>query len=385
MKRLFIPLLVLSLGLNAYALFHYARHLASATTPAPDSTLAKTSAEPDIPPFSTDTWALLKSGDASSPAQLKALGFSDAITRALLRAELNKRYRPRIEALRDAPVPYWQRGYFPWNIGRIRDRGAETDLDREKEAGLKRLLGPLYSPDPQRYNRYADASYLPADKAEQLRIIDEDYNAMRSERALFESIRLPEDAERQRYLDQQRRADIVALLSPEELQAFDYHTSSTANNLRYSLAGFNATEEEFKTLYALRKPLEELSASTADAQVRRGAESAVEKQIESTLGEQRYAEYKRSKDFDYRTLTSLTRRLDLPTEKANEGYSLKLALEQKAKTFQPVPGAGEKQQRADFNAALLREAETGFIALYGEKGYAAIRDRIASRLNSPAR
>ena len=104
-------------------------------------------------------------------------------------------------------------------------------------------------------------------------------------------------------------------------------------------------------------------------------------EIAAALGESRYADYKRAQDYDYRTLTSLTKRLSLPNEKAIEGYNLKLALQQKAKAFQPQSGADEKQQRADFNATLLREAETAFTALYGEKGYAAIRDRIARQIS----
>ena len=390
MKRPLTILLAASLGLNAYCVFkHLNRAKPQASTANHASTSRAATSDSIAPPFSEHTWTLLKSGDGSAPDRLKALGFSDALTRALIRAEADKRYAEREKALLLPPADYWQRRFSPWDRGRAKDRHALIELRREKEAEIKRLLGDTYQPDHPQVLAYA--SFLPVEKAEQLHLLEEDYNDMQYNRSSYNLVKLPEDEERQRYLQQQRRADVVALLSPEELQTYDYRTSSTAGFLRYNLAGFNATEQEFQTLYALRKPLETLRDNPVlgvintpeRTQTRHEAEASIELEIAAALGESRYADYKRAQDYDYRTLTSLTKRLSLPDEKAIEGYTLKLALQQKAKAFQPQPGADEKQQRADFNATLLREAETAFTALYGEKGYAAIRDRIARQISPP--
>ena len=390
MNRLLLCLFCASLGVNAYYLFQHARGGSAGSPTALQPAVAKTGST-GTPAFSADAWALVKSGDPASPTRLREFGFPDFAIRALARAELDARYAERENALRVAPAGYWQRDYAQWGTRRIKDQSAYLDLRREKEAELKRLLGSAYQPDNKQSNAYA--RFLPAEKAEELRLLEEDYQSMSADRSVTTRLRLPEDAGRQRYLREQRRADIEALLTPEELAAYDMRTSPTANFLRYNLAGFDASEEEFKTLYALSRPLESLvlgamigeSSSAENGKARRELEATIDAEIKATLGDQRYAEYKRSQDYDYRTLLGLTRRLDLPADKAIAGYEVKRALEEKAKAFKPQPGTDAKQQRVDFNASLLREAETAFTALYGEKGYAALRDRITSRLQPAAR
>jgi hypothetical protein len=389
MSRLLLCLLCASLGVNAYYVFQHTRGSTTSKSARPPAATAGRSSA--TPAFSADAWALIKSGDTSSPALLREFGFPEFAVRALARAELDARYAERENALRIAPAGYWQRDYAAWGGRRIKDQSAYLDLRREKEAELKRLLGPAYQPDNKQPNTYA--RFLPAEKAEELRLLEEDYQSMSADRGVTTRLRLPEDAERQRYLRQQRRSDIEALLTAEELAAYDMRTSSTASFLRYNLAGFDATEEEFKTLYALRKPLESLTSDhiiagappTESSKARRDLEATVDAGIKATLGDKRYAEYKRSQDYDYRTFLGLTKRLDLPAEKAAAGYEVKRALEEKAKAFRPQPGTDAKQQRADFNATLLREAETSLTALYGEKGYAALRERITSRLQPTTR
>jgi hypothetical protein len=350
---------------------------------------------PAVPTISAETWALIQSGDPSGPEKLKALGLSDSVINALVRYQTDLRYREREKALtaRFNDAPYWTTKF---DLARYQSyRSPELiDLRREKEAELKTLLGADY----RKYDPIQDprTAFLPPAKAEQLRMIEEDYEALRLSSSPMDGITMPEDREKLAFLEKQKRADLAELLTPEELAAYDLRNSPTARSLRSQLAFLNLTEDEFKTLFTLRKPYDErpragsseiIGGSSVSISSPASAKDreALNAEIKAALGDERFAEYQRAQDSDYRTLNQLVGRLELPPEKANEAYSLKIALEKKLMEFRPQPGSDMRQQRANFIASLSREAETGFTQILGEKGYATYKDygQIFRRLQPP--
>jgi hypothetical protein len=337
------------------------------------------------PALSVEAWSLIQSGDPSSVEKPRALGLPESLINALIRHQTDLRYRERENALlsTSSQQPYWSAKFDRSRYGTYYSP-ERVELRRQKQAELKTLLGPDYRKDDLIQD--PRTAFLPPAKAEQLREIQEDYAAMEQSFAGYDGITLPEDREKRAFLEKQKRADLAELLTPEELTAYELRSSPTASNLRRELATIDLTEDEFKTLYTLRKPYDErprtnIFTNPVNAQERQ----ALNAEIKAALGDERYAEYERAQDYDYRTLNQLATRLELPREKATEAYTLKTALEKKLTEFKPQPGPNMRQQRADFLTSLSREAEKGFTEILGEKGYATYKDygQIFRRLQPP--
>lgn len=385
MKFVVLALLLASLAANAWLAQNRVAFRASTHTAA--SSAASAPAAIPIPPLTAATWALIESGDSTGPDALRALGLPESAIRALIRAEVDKRYRDRENALYTSPdsTRYWS-SKFDTATYRPTDHMKLLDLRREKEAELKRLLGPDYRAGDT--NTDYRTAFLPPDKAEQLRLLTEDYQAMASDAsgsnaAVSFMSRLPEDAEKSRFLEKQKREDLAALLTPAELAEYDLRNSTTSNQLRFQLSSFDATEAEFKTLYEIRKDFDEQFARPAlgvvtntpeQAKARREAQEAVNAQIKTALGDERYAEYERAQDQEYKTLTRVAARLDIPKEKIIEAHDLKKALEKKLNDFKPTPGTDVRQARADLQASILKEADARLPQILGQQGYEAYKD-----------
>jgi hypothetical protein len=386
MKPLLILLLGASLAANALLFLNRDNAAAPFALTRPAASAKKT---PDVPALPPETWALVTAGDPAAVAKLRELGLPDTVIRALIRHQIDLRYRDREKALYATDDAFWKReySYASW---RATDPGKALDLRREKNAEIKALLGDL-AKDDNVNNDYRTA-FLPSDKAEQLRLVQEDYQALRQPYQSFDGVTLPEDREKLALLEREERADLVQLLTPEELAAYDLRNSRTAQQLRYQLAAFDATEEEYKTIFALRQDFDTKhlpqTAGTVLYSTTQGPPKAREElaaQIKAALGDERYAAYERSQDNEYRTLSSIAKRLDIPAEKAVEAHTLKVALEKKLREFRPAPGTPPQEQRAAFLATLSQEAQTSFTALLGEKGYAAYQEygQLPRRLQPP--
>jgi hypothetical protein len=386
MKIALLLLLCASLAANA---FLFSKRGDPVATPSANSASPSANKAPATPALSPDVWALITSGAPDSTTRLRELGLPDSVIRQLIRHQIELRYRDREKALRAADDgSFWKRDYG--NFWRSSDPLKALDLRREKAAETKALLAGLAEPDKP--NTDPRTSFLPSAKAEQVRLIREDYEALRQPLQSYDGITLPEDTEKLTFLEKQERADLTEILTPEEMAAYDLRHSRTAQQLRYQLAAFDATEDEYKTIFALRHAYDEKhlppTGTTVFYSTTQGPQKdrdALNAQLKASLGDERYAAYERSQDYEYRTLASLAKRLELPPEKAIEAHTLKVALEKKVREFRATPGAPSGEQRAAFLATLAKEAETGFTAILGEKGYATYKDhgQIFRRLEPP--
>jgi hypothetical protein len=381
MKPILVLLLAASIAANAWLLLDSDNAANQVTAASTDQTSSSPNGAPALSP---ELWTLVQSGGTSSAKRLRALGLPEHIVRALIREEVNKRYREREKALYTrAESRYWMFGYSPY-LHFPSDSAAALDLNREKEAELKRLLGDDWYDDRHEWfdRRYG---FLSPEKRTQLRLIEEDYDALETQERRLPVIRLPGEREKQRFLQEQKRADIVALLTPEELEQYDLRHSSTSRSLVWNLAYFEPTEAEFKAIYALHKSVDDQYPDSGSltpelVRARNGARRQLDPQIKEVLGEERYAEYKRSQDSDYGLLRQLNVRLDVPIANVTEAYELKNSLEKRLREFQPTPGSDAKQERLEFQKTLTAQAEAEFTRLLGEKGFSATRGRLLRRI-----
>lgn len=381
MKTVLCVLLCLSLVGNASLLLRR-RDLAdtpSASSPAAaEKPVAK---KVELRPITDQLWQNAVSGDATALQAIRDSGLPPELARALIRASIEERFLERQRALYPAPaeLKYWASNY---DRGRYtpKDRTAVIDLRREKEKALDELI-----PGWREEEKMSDStlSFLSAEKAQRLEMIEEDYGALianvRNEFSSGASVALPSDREKLKYLEKEQRAEIAQLLTPEELAEYDLRQSMTAASLRYGLTAFEPTEEEFRSIFSIQKaevddkfgssylygmlPADERAARTQ-------AQAKADAEIKTLLGEQRFAEYTRSKDYEYQKLTEITNRLQLPKDRAVEAYTLKTTFEEK---LQATLKASTPETQAQNLAGVKEEADREFTRVLGSKGYEAYK------------
>ena len=131
----------------------------------------------------------------------------------------------------------------------------------------------------------------------------------------------------------QREAELAQILGPQDFQEYQLRNSGTARDMRDSLGSFSPSEDEFKKIFELRENFNSQFGfgrggnDDAAREQRRAAEQQLDQQLQATLGEQRYAEYKLSQDDRYREIYDFTSRLNLPKETAQSVYDIRDAVE----------------------------------------------------------
>jgi hypothetical protein len=372
-----------SLTLNVVLLAVLARSaLENAPSPMPASQPSAAKATP-APGAPADVWTEIQGGDlAAQAAKLRAEGFPPATIRAIMLAQVRAQFADRRKALGAAAAarPYWDGASDP------QQTAAEAALRREEAQAIKAVLGD----DPE--NGYAarlrrSLPDLPAEKVALLAQIRERFDERRSDlHPVVGGRSTPADEEKLAALEKAQLAEIAAALTPQELEDYELRESSTASQLRYRLAGFDATEQEYRSLFKLQSDFDSrfsnrgFGGDSAEQQrARREAQAQLKAQTEATLGAERYAAYERANDYGYRQTTQIVARLNLPPETANEIYALQQSTQQQAAALRasimPAPASDPKAraaQAAEYAArakAIVAEAEAQISAKLGPTGF----------------
>lgn len=343
-------LLVASLVANAALVTVAFRSSSSApgdTRPSasgPTQTVAGTSATPTNGDFklSPEVVAALNGNDPGALRDLlRAAGLSDEMVRSLVQMRVWKNYEARFKALHPQPdpnQPWWKDNREQqnrWGGMTKAQREESRRLHREVRDETERLLGPENNKS-QRGWQDQRLAFLPEDKVKALRDIQQDYQELISEvHQDSQGFRLASDAEKLRFLQEEQKRDIEALMTPEERQAYELRMSNTAQQLRHKMTQFDATEQEYLAIFPLQKDFDEKYNPPHDGyspqperdqnywKERREAEKQLQEKIQSVIGEERYAASLRMQDNDWRQLEAATRRLDLPPETPSRLFALR--------------------------------------------------------------
>jgi len=391
MKPILLALLCGSLVMNVVLLVKSPKAEAQ---PEPVEVVSAPPPAPAAPEVLDDAlWQKLVSGDPNALEKIRHAGFSPELIRALLRAAIMEQFKAREEAMyrsgKDAK--YWDSNYTR-GLYTPKDRVALLDLRREREKLLDQWI-PGWREEDNRDDR--DSAILGPEKARQARLVEEDFNALigniRNAYNGMPSSMLPADREKIQYLQKERRSELAEILTPQELEEYDLRESSTANSLRFGLAAFDATEQEFRGIFKIQKTVDDRFSAEIPATgpelraARQQAQDAADAQIKSLLGEQRYAEYTRAKDRDYKAFAAIADHMQLAPDRAAEAYRIKTELTQKMDTAMSSGGDG----RAELLSSLNQEAEREFTRVLGAKGYEVYKQygelprRMTMYLNMP--
>ncbi len=317
-----------------------ASNTADAAIASPSKTDAPASATTPASPPPPQTWAELTDGIDDNPAddvrlveRLRAANFDDDTIRDLLWRRIKDRYVDREVALIEAqPRPeYWSQRYTITMRGPLEQRAALRQLRLEQNAQLDALLGPAAESAEDRRARERRFGPLPRETAEKLKDLFADYRDLAAEaRAEMNGFSLPSDREDLALIEEARMADLAALLTPEQLEAYLVRSGPVGSRLRQTLTEFAPTETEFLSLYALQNAFEQQWGTSGPGMSREqrqaviAARQELDAQIAATLGPERYADYQVLTHPQYRFTKQLTDRLGLPAENARAAAQLQM-------------------------------------------------------------
>ena len=312
-------LLVVSLLVNGALWFGFSagHRVAESASKGPRSG-KDDSAQPTLP--AAVAWQTIYSKDtAVFTANLRAAGVSEPLIRAFVEADIDRQFAAREKALLPPEKP---RGW--WQLAETRlpmeTQLALLDLRREKAKLRNALLGPSDdAPDAAIYD------HLPIGKREQARMIVEDYNTMlKAIRGGQTPMLMPAEREKIKFLQTEMDRELSELLTPEEIAEHKMRTSLTTENLRHRWGSFEATEEEYRAIYAIKKRLDDTGrVSPAD-------EKRVADELKQALGEKRGTEAVRALSHDYQSLCQLVQNTGLAPDVASQVFDLRDTLERES-------------------------------------------------------
>jgi hypothetical protein len=288
-----------------------------------------------------DVWAQLHTEDLPTlVARLRAAGFPPSMIRAIADAEVQQRYSPRLDELRRTldETPYW-RGDAGNFTGNSKLYEQMSQIGRERSKALRELIGQdVYAyagANPTEIQRQRFGN-IPPGKIDLVQSITDDYAEMTSQiRAGMQGVSLPEDKEKFALLEREKRADLAAILTPAELAEYEMRTSTITMRLRTGLTIMDASEAEFRAIYAAHQAHQEtlyptspggimfLSSDTGDP--RSKAYEQINSTLKQTLGADRFAQYQRANDREFQQLYQLTRPENTPYETLVRAYDSRMA------------------------------------------------------------
>ena len=146
--------------------------------------------------------------------------------------------------------------------------------------------------------------------------------------------------------------------------------------MRWGLKSFEPSEDEFRSIFKLKKSFEDAFGQfnayypdeSADSQKKRfEAQKLLDETLKAQLGEARYTEYARSQDHSYQELDRIAKRNDLPKDTASKIYDMKKVAEDSAQKIRIDQSLNNEQRQAALKD-IQTETEKAIGSSLGEKG-----------------
>jgi hypothetical protein len=331
-------------------------------------------------------WAQLESEDYRDYInRLRAIGCPEQTIRDIVIADVDKMLAPKMQAASPHPreIRFWQPvEQEMWDDPAQKDAlRQQRALDFEKREVIRELLGVDLVGERLRIQGQDDyhgqrLGFLPEEKRARVRTVLDQF-ADKERELLEQQVEngdgLLDTAELAR-MRQQKDATLAPLLTPQEREQYDLWFSDSAARVRDSVFGMEATEEEFLKLYALQKSFDAQQGTPAGAEA---AWNQFHQQARETLGEQRYAEWLRAQDPDYREIVRVTSRFKLPGTVAAELYSYKQPIEEQRVKVETDANLTPQQKEAAFHT-IAEETRNVYKQALGEKAFRYYSRRTAN-------
>lgn len=330
-------------------------------------------------------WAAIESTNyVTYINNLRGFGCPEETVRDIILTDIAKTY-----SRRKAEVRARAGGYRWWQTSETGELDDASDpaikaqveaLDAEQQALVAELLEVDFETEMARYwggDDYEARAYgfLNDEKRDRVAAVQSRFDEL--ERAIYDRSKgfmLDQDQEALRQLQRQREAELAQVLSAEELEEFHLRNSSTASSLRAQLHGFNPSQEEFRRIFRLQKTFDDRfnngfdltdpTQAEVQAAAQDQAQQALNEEIRRNIGAQRYQEFQRAQDADYRALMQFTERFDVSPNIASRVYDMKVEAERQKLRLEADPNI-TAEQRVQALAAVAQETERSVAHLMG--------------------
>lgn len=327
------------------------------------------------------SWAEVESDDYPTYIKnLREIGCPEQTIRDIIIADVNALFARRRAVEIFTPDQQWWRTE-PDPVVAQAAAAKDRELETERRDLLSALLGPNWEggdlvslPRPSRLPIPLDGPILgtlPTDVKQaveqiSLRAADrlEEYVA-----AQRRAGKTPDPAELAR-LRQQVRKELAAVLTPAQLEEFQLRYSDSARTLRSDLAQlkfFNATPDEFRSVFRILDPLSDHMAqidlsSPQGAQERQTLAAQAETALKLALGEKRYAEYRLLHDERFRDAFAEAQKAGAP-ETAGTLYEIMVATAEEQARIKEKAGLTDEQRALELKQAELLQLKANVEAL----------------------
>ena len=402
-RMLSVAVLALNLGLAATLVYFIASYQSSGSLSTPLRTKILTNTVTQIAVRKINatnsilaalgnrplSWQALESTNYAAYIQnLRAFGCPDVTIVDIILTDIGRVYaRRRVQIRAQVPPPKF------WETGDLAGRGPSVppgirlqlrELDREQEALVHELLGVNFRTELAKYlgedqPESLNVAFLPPEQQQSVQAIHDKYAAIEEEiYSRAHGLFLDEDQAALQQLQQQREAELALVLGPKELEEYQLRNSETAQNLRTQLSGFQPSEAEFRRIFQLQKTFDDQFAKAFDPtdeaalmlrnNAQADASGAMAQELLKALGPERFAEFSRAQDEDYRGLMLTTERFNLPREVAGSVYEMKVAAERQKAAIEANATLSD-EQRGRMLAAIARAAEQSVASTLGDRVY----------------
>jgi hypothetical protein len=313
---------------------------------------------------------------------LRSIGCPEETIRDIITADVNKLFKQRARELSNSGTnrfEFWKPGNPFAGMLDPEKMEKQQQLAKEKRELLKELLG--VAPE-EKLDMFAGANpfeamldFLPDSKQNQVMELFSKYQAKMMKTMGKGGAPDSDDMKKVRESQKEMERELAGILTPQELEDYQLRMSQTAMAMRMSLASFDPKEEEFRKIFDVKKKFDDEfgafnfgDADDAEKAKRKAAEKEMNDQLKGILGDERYAEYERSQDWNFQTLYRLTEKNGLEKEAANKVYDMKKVAEQEAKKIRDDKSLTPEQRTASLKA-IRAETEASMGQVLGDKTY----------------
>jgi hypothetical protein len=341
---------------------------------------------PAAPRFVTNrfNWRQIESADFEEyTANLRAIGCPEKTVRDIILADVNKYYKSRQRAL-NMNQPFWAAGKQRRLVQR-KEAAETTALKDEQEALIKRLLGIEWFDDHD--NPFSGSHFeeqalvrfifgpMPEDSFQRAVQLFEKYDSLKTEfqRRTQGITTVEDDAEMRRLGDamEQELATILTPLQIEELKARAASLDLFGNDVLAEVVALTPTEARQIALArgGDNGPFKIFnwsdSATEADRELQ---ESQFTNAVANLLGEQRFADYQRAQDGEFRSLFQLSKANNLPEASAVAVYDIRKLAKEEATRIRTDAALDDSARQQRFEE-MQNEIQQAVSASLGDKVY----------------
>lgn len=313
------------------------------------------------------TWNDIESTDFPTYiANLRAIQCPETTIRDIIVAEVNQVYEQKRATEIVTTDQQWWRSEPDMDFLEASLNKQEA-LDQERKALLTQLLGPGWEVGPvlvkvedgPRLDGPVLGNLSPETKASLRKI---EAQSVERQKAYTDSLG-PDKAANPAELARLRletRAQLAAILTPEQLEEYLLRYSYNAVAMRSELNGFGATADEFRAIFRARDTLDQqiqgiAAGDPGAAKMKAELERAKEEAVRQALGPDRYPLYRMTQDPLFRQAQKDAEQGGAPPEKVLPIYAINRATQQEANRITIDPTLTPEQRAAALEAARAQQ------------------------------